>query len=322
MKAIRLHEVGGPEVLKYEDCPDPAPGPGEALVDVQAIGVNFTDVQTRRGASPPDSLPMTPGKEAAGVVAAVGEGVADVAQGDLVAFWGTTGTYAERVALPSDVLVKLPEGVDAKTGAAALLQGMTAHYLAYTTYPLKPGDRCVVHAGAGGTGLLLIQMAKRAGAYVFATVSTEEKAALAREAGADRAIIYTREDFEEVVRAGTGGQGVQVVYDSVGKTTFDQSMRCLGRRGCLALYGQASGPIPPVDSDLLRNGSLSLTRPTLTDYTATRDELLWRAGEVLGWVVSGELKLRIGGTFPLAQAAEAHRQLEGRHTTGKLLLIP
>ena len=199
---------------------------------------------------------------------------------------------------------------------------MTAHYLAYTTYPLKPGDRCVVHAGAGGTGLLLIQMAKRAGAYVFATVSTEEKAALAREAGADRAIIYTREDFEEVVRAGTGGQGVQVVYDSVGKTTFDQSMRCLGRRGCLALYGQASGPIPPVDSDLLRNGSLSLTRPTLTDYTATRDELLWRAGEVLGWVVSGELKLRIGGTFPLAQAAEAHRQLEGRHTTGKLLLIP
>ena len=322
MKAIRLHEVGGPEVLKYEDCPDPAPGPGEALVDVQAIGVNFTDVQTRRGASPPDSLPMTPGKEAAGVVAAVGEGVADVAQDDLVAFWGTTGTYAERVALPSDVLVKLPEGVDAKTGAAALLQGMTAHYLAYTTYPLKPGDRCVVHAGAGGTGLLLIQMAKRAGAYVFATVSTEEKAALAREAGADRAIIYTREDFEEVVRAGTGGQGVQVVYDSVGKTTFDQSMRCLGRRGCLALYGQASGPIPPVDSDLLRNGSLSLTRPTLTDYTATRDELLWRAGEVLGWVVSGELKLRIGGTFPLAQAAEAHRQLEGRHTTGKLLLIP
>ena len=242
--------------------------------------------------------------------------------GDLVAHCGVNGNYAEEVAVPADILVEIPSGLDAKTGAAVLLQGMTAHYLVHSTYPLKPGDSALVHAGAGGTGLLLIQMAKRAGAYVFATVSTEEKAALAREAGADRAIIYTREDFEAEVKKATDGRGVQVAYDSVGKTTFDKSLNCLARRGYLVLYGQASGPVPTVATASLQRGSVFLTRPGLADYTADREELLWRAAEVFGWVASGELKLRIGGSFPLADAGEAHRQLEGRKTTGKLLLIP
>jgi NADPH2:quinone reductase len=321
MKAIRIHETGGPEVLKYEDCPSPTPGAGQALVDVQAIGVNYTDVNTRSGANPPPSLPMTPGREAAGVVSAVGEGVTDVKAGDLVVYCGVTGSYAQQVAVPANVLVKIPEGMDARTGAAVLLQGMTAHYLAFSTYPLKQGDSALVHAGAGGTGLLLIQMAKRAGAYVFATVSTEEKAALAREAGADRAIIYTREDFEDEVKKATDGRGCQAVYDSVGKTTFDKSLNCVARLGCLALYGQASGPVPTVATASLARGSVFLTRPALGDYTATREDLLRRAGDVLGWVASGELKVRIGGEFTLAEAAEAHRQLEGRHSTGKLLLL-
>jgi NADPH2:quinone reductase len=321
MKAIRIHETGGPEVLKYEDCPSPTPGAGQALVDVQAIGVNYTDVNTRSGANPPPSLPMTPGREAAGVVSAVGEGVTDVKAGDLVVYCGVTGSYAQQVAVPANVLVKIPEGMDARTGAAVLLQGMTAHYLAFSTYPLKQGDSALVHAGAGGTGLLLIQMAKRAGAYVFATVSTEEKAALAREAGADRAIIYTREDFEDEVKKATDGRGCQAVYDSVGKTTFDKSLNCLARLGCLALYGQASGPVPTVATASLARGSVFLTRPALGDYTATREDLLRRAGDVLRWVASGELKVRIGGEFSLAEAAEAHRQLEGRHSTGKLLLL-
>ena len=329
MKAIRMYEVGGPEVLKYEECPGPTPGPGQALLDVQAIGVNFSDiyyrtaVSPRTGVTPLPSFPMTPGREAAGVVSAVGEGVTEVKVGDLVAYWGVIGSYAQQVAVSASVLVKVPEVLDARAGAALLLQGMTAHYLAYSTYPLRPGDSALVHAGAGGTGLLLIQMAKRAGAYVFATVSTDEKAAVAREAGADRAIIYTREDFEEEVKKATDGRGVQVVYDSVGQATFDKSLNCLARRGYLALYGQSSGPVPPVDTTRLAlGGSLFLTRPMLGDFTATREELLWRAGEVMGWVASGELKLHIGGTFPLADAAEAHRQLEGRHSTGKLLLIP
>lgn len=323
MKAIRIHETGGPEVLKYEDCPVPTPGPGQALLDVQAIGVNFTDVNTRRGgATPAASLPLTPGREAAGVVSAVGEGVTDVKVGDLVAYCSVTGSYSQQVAVPANVLVKMPDGLDAKTGAAVLLQGMTAHYLAYSTCPLKTGDSVLVHAGAGGVGLLLIQMAKRAGAYVFATVSTDEKAGLVREVGADQAIIYTREDFEEEVKQATDGRGVQAVYDSVGKTTFNQSLSCLARRGCLALYGQSSGPVLPVDTASLQRGSLFLTRPSLGDHTATREELLWRAGEVLSWVKSGVLKVHISGTFPLANAAEAHRQLEDRHSTGKLLLIP
>ncbi len=322
MKAIRVHELGGPEVLKYEDCPAPNPGPGQALIDLQAIGVNFADVSSRRGgAAPPQSLPMTPGFEAAGVVSAVGEGASGVTVGDTVAYWGVRGSYAEQVAVPADVLVKIPAGLDARMGAAVFLQGMTAHYLAFTTYPLKPGDYALVHAGAGGTGLLLIQMAKRAGAYVFATVSTEEKAALAKEAGADTAINYTREDFEEVVRNGTNGQGCQAVYDSVGQTTFEKSLNSLSRRGCLALYGQSSGPVAPVATGDLRMSSY-LTRPSLADYTATREELEWRAGEVLSWVASGELKVRIGGEFALSEAAVAQRQLENRLTTGKLLLLP
>ena len=322
MKAIRIHEFGGPEVLKYEDCPNPAPGPGQALINVQAVGVNFADVSARRGgAAPPPSLPAIPGFEAAGVVSAVGEGAGDVKVGDTVVYWGVRGSYAEQAVVAADILVKVPAGLDAKMGAAAFLQGMTAHYLAFTTYPLKPGDFALVHAGAGGTGLLLTQMAKRAGAYVFATVSTEEKAALAREAGADRAIIYTREDFEEEVKKTTDGRGCQAVYDSVGQTTFEKSLNCLARRGCLALYGQSSGPVPPVAPGSL-TGSSFLTRPSLVDHTATREELEWRAGEVLGWVASGELKVSVGGEFPLAEASDAHRQLEGRLSTGKLLLIP
>ena len=324
MKAIRIHETGGPEVLKYEDCPAPTPGPGQALIDVQAIGVNFTDVVTRRGgANPPPNLPMTPGMEAAGVVSAIGEGVTGVKVGDPVVYCTILGSYAQQVAIRADLLVKIPDGLDAKTSAAVLLQGMTAHFLAHSAYPLKPGDSALIHAGAGGTGLLLIQMAKRAGAYVFATVSTDEKAGLAREAGADRAIIYTREDFEEEIKQATDGRGVQVVYDSVGKNTFNKGLSCLARRGCLAVYGASSGPVPPVDTTSLYNGgSLFLTRSSLLDYIDTREDLLWRAGEVLSWAKSGELKVNIGGTFTLADAAEAHRQLEGRHSTGKLLLIP
>ena len=322
MKAIRIYDFGGPEVLKYEDRPSPSPGQGEAVINLQAIGVNFADVSARRGgATPPPDLPTTPGFEAAGVVSAVADGAGEVKVGDTVVYWGVRGSYAEQVSVPTDVLVKLPSGMDAKTGAAVFLQGMTAHYLAYSTYPLKSGDFALVHAGAGGTGLLLIQMAKRAGAYVFATVSTEEKATLAREAGADKAIIYTSEDFEMEVKETTDGRGCQAVYDSVGQTTFEKSLNCLARRGCLALYGQSSGPVPPVAPGRM-SGSSFLTRPSLTDYTATREELEWRAGEVLGWVASGELNVRVGGEFPLAEAAEAHRQLEGRFTTGKLLLIP
>ena len=321
MKAIRIHELGGPEVLKYEDIPSPVPAAGQALIDIQAVGVNFADVSARRGGpNSPQELPATPGFEAAGVVTAVGEGVADLRVGDTVAYWGIRGSYAEQAVVPAEVLVKLPAGLDAKTAATVFLQGMTAHYLAFSTYPLKPGDSALVHAGAGGTGLLLIQMAKRVGARVFATVSTEEKAALAREAGADKAIIYTREDFEQEVRNATDGRGCEAVYDSVGQTTFEKSLNCLAPRGCLALYGQSSGSVPPVAPASLRASSY-LTRPTLTEYTDTREELEWRAGEVFNWVASGELKIRIGGEFPLAEAAEAHRQLEDRLSTGKLLLI-
>ena len=231
MKAIRIHEVGGPEVLKYEECPTPIPGRGEVRVDVRAVGVNFTDVNTRKGVNPPASLPMTPGREAAGVVSAVGEGVTEVKVGDPVVYCSVTGSYAEQVVVPGSVLVRIPDGMDARTAAGVLLQGMTAHFLAHSAYPLKPGDTALVHAGAGGTGLLLIQMAKRAGARVFATVSTEEKAAVARDAGADRAIIYTREDFEQEVKEATDGRGVEVVYDSVGKVTLEKSLNCVAPPG-------------------------------------------------------------------------------------------
>ena len=322
MKAIRMYEQGPAEVLKYEDCPDPSPGTGEVVVDIQASGINFLDVYIRSGAYPPPEMPSIPGREAAGRVSAVGDGVDDVKEGDLVAYCGVVGAYAQRAAVPANALIKMPQGLDATTGAAVLLQGMTAHYLAYSTYPLKQGDSCLVHAGAGGTGALLIQMAKRAGAQVFATVSTDEKAAIAREAGADHVIIYTRDDFEDAVKKATGGAGIQVVYDSVGKTTFDKSVRCLAPRGYMVLFGQASGPVPPMEPARLGAGSLFLTRPSLGDYTANREDLVRRASDVLGWAASGELKVRIGGSFPLAEAAEAHRRLETRRSTGKLVLTP
>lgn len=321
MKAVQISKTGGPEVLEYVDVPDPEPGNGQALVDIQAIGVNYTDVYTRSGLNPP-SLPTIPGVEGAGVVSKVGAGVTEVKVGDLVAYSSVGKSYAEKVVAPSWRLVKLPRGLDAEAGAAAMLQGMTAHYLCHSTYPLKPGDTALVHAAAGGVGLLLTQMAKSLGARVIATVSTDAKAQLARQAGADHVIIYTREDFEEGVKKVTGGVGVEVVYDAVGKSTFDKSVACLKPRGYMVLYGQASGPVPPVPVAVLNRKSLFLTRPGLGDYTPTREELLQRAGDVLGWVKSGKLKLHIHGKYALRDAAEAHRQLEQRQTTGKLLLIP
>ena len=322
MKAVQIEEYGGPDVLKYRDVADPVPGDGEAVVEVQAVGVNFTDTYTRAGVNPAARLPWTIGVEGAGVVREVGAGVSEVGEGDEVAFCTVPGTYAERVVVPARRLIKRPAGLDANAGAAAILQGMTAHYLCYSTYPVQRGDRVLVHAGAGGTGLLLTQMVKQLGGYVFSTVSTEAKAKLSREAGADHVILYTKEDFAKEIKQATDGEGVQVVYDAVGKTTFDQSISCLAPRGFMVLYGAASGSPPPMDARVLANGSLYLTRPGLGDYTSTRSELEKRSGDIFNWVKSGELKLRIEQTFPLAEAAEAHRQLEGRATTGKVLLIP
>ena len=321
MKAVQISQTGGPEVLEYKDVADPAVGPGQALVDIRAVGVNYMDVYARSGSNLP-SLPAILGGEGAGVVAEVGEGVTEVEVGDLVAYTGAGASYAEKVAVPSWRLVKMPAGLDAEAGAAVMLQGMTAHYLCHATYPLKPGDTCLVHAAAGGVGLLLTQMSKWLGATVIGTVSTEEKADQARQAGADHVINYAEQDFEAEVERITGGAGVQVAYDAVGLTTFEGSLASLAPRGMLALYGQASGPVPPISTSILGRKSLFLTRPSLGVYTATREELLERAGDVLGWVQSGRLDVRIHGRFPLSDAAEAHRQLEGRLTTGKLLLIP
>ena len=322
MKAVQITEFGGPEMLKYQDVPDPAPGAGDAIVEIQAVGVNFTDVYSRAGINPGPPLPRTIGVEGAGVVQSVGPGVTDVRPGNLVVYCSIPGSYAEQAVVPASRLIKMPEGLDARAGAASILQGMTAHYLCHSTYPVQRGDRVLVHAGAGGTGLLLTQMIKRLGGYVFSTVSTEAKAELSRGAGADHVVIYTQQDFAEEVKRVTGGAGVQAVYDGVGQTTFDKSIGCLARRGYIVLYGQASGPVPPLDPRILGNGSRFLTRPGLGDYTVTREELEKRAGDVLGWVKSGELKLRVEHVLPLSEAAEAHRQLEGRATTGKLLLIP
>jgi NADPH2:quinone reductase len=322
MKAIRIEEYGGADKLVYQDVDKPEPKPGEALVKIEAIGVNYIDVYHRTGLYPVP-LPFTPGTEAAGTVETIAPDVRDIEVGDRVAYAMAMGSYAEYATVPASTLVKMPDGIDAQSAAAAMLQGMTAHYLSTSTYQLKSGDTALVHAAAGGVGLLLVQMAKRTGARVFGTVSTEEKARLAREAGADEVIIYTEQDFQEEVKRLTAGKGVEVVYDSVGKTTFMKSLDSLAVRGLLALFGQSSGTVAPFDAALLaQKGSLYLTRPTLAHYTATREELLWRAGDVLKWVTAGELKLRIGKTFPLAEAAEAHRQLEGRVTTGKILLIP
>ena len=322
MKAIRIHAQGGPEVLRHEDVPVPVPGPGQALVRIEAAGVNFIDIYHRSGLYPV-SFPYTLGQEAAGAVTAIGPGVAGVAVGDRVAYTGVPGTYAEFAVVPAERLVPLPAGVTARLAAAVLLQGVTAEYLTASTYPLAAGDVCLVHAAAGGVGLLLCQIAKRRGARVIGTVSTAEKARLARGAGADEVIRYTRQDFEVEVKRLTGGAGVQVVYDSVGKTTFDKSLNCLARRGMLVLYGQSSGPVPPFDPQLLnQKGSLFLTRPSLGHYVATREELLQRAERVLGWVADRSLAVRIGREYPLAQAAEAQRALAARETTGKVLLLP
>jgi len=322
MRAIRVNQYGGPEVMKLEDLPTPKPAAGQALVRIEAAGLNFIDIYQRTGLYK-GALPLPLGLEGAGVVEEVGAGVLTVKVGEPVAWTGVPGSYATHNVVPADRLVALPPDLDARAGAAAMLQGMTAHYLAHSTYPLKRGDTCLVHAAAGGVGLLLCQMAKRAGARVIGTVSTEEKARLAREAGADEVIVYTRQDFEAEVKRLTGGAGLQVVYDSVAKDTFEKSLGCLAMRGYLVLYGQSSGPVPPFDLAVLAaKGSLFVTRPSLNHHIVTREELLKRAGDVLGWVQKGELKLRIGGTFPLAEAAEAHRQLEGRKTTGKVLLIP
>jgi NADPH2:quinone reductase len=322
MRAIRIHEYGGPEAMRLEELTTPKAGEGQALVRIEAAGLNYIDTYQRSGAYK-NPLPYGLGLEGAGVVEAVGSGVTTVRSGDRVAWTGVAGSYATHNVVPADRLVTLPAGVDARAGASAMLQGMTAHYLAHSTYPLKPGDACLVHAAAGGVGLLLCQMARRAGARVIGTVSTEEKAKLAREAGAHEVILYSHQDFEAEVKRLTGGKGLQVVYDAVGRDTFDKSLNCLAMRGYMVLYGAASGPVPPLDPQVLNaKGSLFLTRPSLFHYIATRDDLVRRAGEVLGWIQKGELKLRIGATFPLAEAAQAHRDLEGRKTTGKVLLIP
>ena len=322
MKGIRAYEVGGPDVLKYEDMPEPAAGPGEAVVAIRNVGVNYTDVSSRKGTNPPAAFPWTPGREASGEVIGVGDGVTEVAVGDRVAYAMHTGSYAEQQAVPAWLLVRIPDDMDFETGAATLLQCMTAHFLVNDIAPLQAGQSALVHAGAGGMGLLLIQMLKRMGLHVYTTVSTDEKAAMARGAGADDVILYTQQDFEEEVRRMTDGQGVKIIYDAVGATTFEKGLRVLGRRGCMALYGQAGGPVGAVDSGMLRSGSLFLTRPTLGDYTATREELLQRAEECLSWVQSGAINLNVSLNLPLSDAAEAHRRLEGRETTGKILLTP
>lgn len=322
MKAIRVNSPGGPEALQYEDVQDPVPAEGQALVRIEAIGVNFIDVYHRTGLYKV-ATPFTLGQEGAGTVEAVGSGVTGVAAGDKVAYVGVMGSYGEKAAVPAARLVKLPEGLSTRDGAAAMLQGMTAHYLACSTYPLKPGDTCLVHAGAGGVGLLLCQIGKMRGARVLATTSTEEKAELAREAGADEVILYKEQDFAAEARRLTDGRGVQVVYDGIGRTTFDKSLDSLARRGMMVLFGQASGPVPPFDPNILNGkGSVYLTRPSLFHYIVTREELTSRAGEVLGWIREGKLKLRVGLELPLREAAEAHRALEAGRTTGKVLLLP
>jgi NADPH:quinone reductase len=322
MKAIVVHTCGGPEQMQVHEVPRPTPGPGQALVKIAAAGVNFVDVYYRTGLYKAP-LPVAIGMEAAGTVAELGPDTSEVAVGDRVAYALARGAYAEYALVPSSVLVKLPDQIDFPTAAAAMLQGLTAHYLAVSTYPLKEGDTALVHAAAGGVGLLLVQIAKMRGARVLGTVSTQTKAELALEAGTDGIIFYTRQDFEPEVRRLTNGRGVDVVYDSVGASTFMKSLNSLRPRGMMVSFGQSSGPVGSVDPLLLsQNGSLFLTRPKLGDYCATRLELLWRADDVLGWIAAGKLKVRIERTYRLAEAAQAHRDLEGRKTSGKVLLLP
>jgi NADPH2:quinone reductase len=322
MKAIQIHATGGPEVLQLEDLPIPEPGPGQVLVRVEAAGVNFIEIYFRKGVYKA-ALPFIPGSEAAGTVEELGPGVTGFAAGDAVASTSMIGSYAEYALVPAAQLVRIPEGLSMEQAAASMLQGMTAHYLSHSTFPLKTGDTVLVHAGAGGVGLLLTQMAARLGARVITTVSTKAKAALSHEAGASDVILYSHQSFEAEVKRLTGGKGVDVVYDSVGKETFEQSLNCLRPRGMLVLFGASSGPVPPFDlNQLSGKGSLFVTRPTLWHYIATRAELEWRAGEVLGWALKGELKLRTEHTYPLADAAQAQIDMESRKTTGKILLVP
>jgi NADPH2:quinone reductase len=329
MKAVRVHDLGGPEVLCYEEIADPRPAPGEALVKIEAAGVNFLDIYYRSGfhwgGHHRRSLPYIPGAEAAGIVVEVGADVDSVKTGDCVAYGISNGygSYAELYNVPSSHLFKLPGSSDFPTAAAVMLQGMTAHYLTHSTYAVKPNDTVLVHAAAGGTGLLLVQIVKMLGARVIGTVSSEVKAQIAREAGADATIDYTQRDFAVEVRKLTGGKGVNVVYDSVGKETYERSLNSLAPLGCLVIFGQASGPVPPFDTAVLNaKGSLSLARPSLTHNVASHADVAWRAGDLFQWIEAGKLDVRIGKTFSLADAADAHRELESRRSTGKIILLP
>ena len=322
MHSIQITETGGPEALVYTEGTRCSPGAGDALIAVEAIGVNFIDVYFREGRYP-SPLPFIPGQEAAGTVVEVGSGVTGVKPGDRVAWCGVPGTYAEFAVAPAARLVSIPPAVTSEQAAAAMLQGMTAHYLSHTTYAIRAGDEVLIHAGAGGTGLLLTQMARKLGARVFTTVSTEEKARLSREAGADETILYTQVDFSAEVKRLTSGKGLPVVYDSVGKSTFEQSLACLRPRGTMVLFGGSSGPVPPFDLiRLSQMGSLFITRPSLKDYIATHEDLAARAADVFAWLADGTLKLRIDHTYPLQDAPQAHRDLESRKTTGKVILKP
>jgi NADPH2:quinone reductase len=322
MKAIRVHETGDASVLRYEEAPMPEPKEGEVRIKVEAAGLNFIDTYHRMGWYPLPR-PFILGQEAAGVVESVGAGVSDFQPGDAVAYCMAQGGYADYAVAPARLLVKVPSGVSSQQAAAVMLQGMTAHYLTHSTYPLKAGDIALIHAAAGGTGALVVQMAKMLGAHVIATVGSEEKAAIARASGADDVIVYTQEDFEAETKRLTGGKGCHVVYDSVGKATFEKSLNCLRPRGYMVLFGQASGQVDPLNPQVLnQKGSIYLTRPSLGAYIATRDELLWRANDLFTWLATGKLEVRIDKSFPLAEAAAAHTYLEGRNTKGKVLLIP
>ncbi len=322
MKAVLVKEFGGPEVMSYEDTDLPAVGEDQALVKVEAAGINYIDTYQRTGLYQ-IPLPATLGLEAAGTITEVGSAVGRFKVGDRVAYTNVAGAYAEYAAVPEDKLVSLPDGVSFDQGAAAMLQGCTAHYLCQSTYPVKQGDRCLVHAAAGGVGLILIQMIKMMGGSVIGTVSTEEKAELARQAGADEVILYSEQDFESEVMRITDGAGVNVAYDSVGLNTFEKSINCLSRFGYMVLYGNASGPVTEFNPATLGpKGSLFLTRPTLFDYLATREDLDWRSGDVFNWISDGKLNLRLEHFYPLVEVQEAHRALEGRKTTGKIILTP
>jgi NADPH2:quinone reductase len=322
MYAIRIHEPGDANALSWEEVPDPAPGPGEVLVEVAAAGLNFIDVYHRTGLYPVDP-PFTPGLEGAGIVRALGSEVTGFKEGDRVAWTSGLGTYAERVTRSVDAIVSVPSDVDLDTAAAVMLQGMTAHYLTHDTFPLRPGHRCLIHAGAGGVGLLLIQIAKMRGAEVFTTVGSEEKGALAITAGADHVIHYGDVDFGEAVESIAGPKSLDVVYDGVGRSVFDRSLELLKKRGMMVTFGNASGPVDPISPlRLSQGGSLFLTRPTLFDHIASREELLQRAHDLFGWIAADELEVRIGARVPLAEAGRAHEMLEGRRTTGKVLLVP